>query len=164
MITGAILSMCGTYRYSLTRSWAQEGGVGKVLWIMLNPSTADASLDDPTIRRCIGFSKAWAYAELEVCNLFALRSTDPSAIYEAADPVGEPNDAAIREAACKADAVVAAWGTFGGHLGRDKAVMKIFTEVQKPPRCLGITMQGFPKHPLYVAGATPLVNYYGGRP
>ena len=79
---------------------------------MLNPSTADAERDDPTIRRCIGFSRAWGFGGAEMVNLFALRSTDPGRLREAADPVGPGNVAHIADAARGATQVIAAWGAF----------------------------------------------------
>lgn len=84
--SSAVISECGSYRYRLERVWEAEKD--RVAFIMLNPSTADASKDDPTIRRCIGFAKAWGFGGLIVGNLFALRSTDPKALYGHKDPVG----------------------------------------------------------------------------
>ena len=89
---------------------------------MLNPSTADASRDDPTIRRCIGFARAWGYGGVEVVNVFALRATEPSLLRRVRDPVGPGNDAALAAATARVDAIVIAWGVHGTLLQRDRTV------------------------------------------
>ena len=107
LLRRAVLSECGSYRYALTREWAD----GKcVAWLMLNPSTADADIDDPTIRRCIGFARQWGYGRLVVVNLFALRATDPRVLVRNADPVGSKNDFYIAKAMKEAQEVICAWG------------------------------------------------------
>ena len=104
------------YRYRLSRTWDPTGPV--VAFVMLNPSTADAEVLDPTVRRCVGFARGWGFGSLEVVNLFAFRATDPRDLLRAAAPVGAANDRAILDAASAADRVVVAWGTRGTHLGR----------------------------------------------
>ena len=147
----AVLSPTGLYRYSLTRSWSQVE-LTRVLWVMLNPSTADAELDDPTIRRCIGFSKTWGFDSLEVVNLFAMRATNPAELRMCPDPVGSLNDLHIAAAVACADLVVAAWGAHPLATERAKAVLPLLGE----PVCLGRTKSGAPRHPLYVrADAEP---------
>jgi hypothetical protein len=111
-----ILSPCRTYRYSLWREWI--GGDGYVLFIGLNPSTADETNDDQTIRRCIGFAKAWGFAGVCMANLFAFRATDPKVMMQAADPVGRDNDAWLRTLSDAASLVVGAWGVGGSYLVR----------------------------------------------
>lgn len=104
---GALISECGLYRYRLWRRW----GIGPhATWIMLNPSTADADLDDPTIRRCIGFARAWGFSAIEVVNLFALRATNPRELGRSADPIGPDNDRHLSEAGRAAELRIAAWG------------------------------------------------------
>lgn len=156
MSASAILSPDGAYRYRLTRSATVEGVAtctrGTVCWVMLNPSTADAEVDDPTIRKCTAFTRSWGYASLVVVNLFALRSTDPSALRSYAQAIGHGNDAYIIGAAMEADLTVCAWGTKGGHLGRDAHVLRMLATV--PLHALDITKDGHPKHPLYVRGDT----------
>jgi hypothetical protein len=100
--------IAGPYRYRLWRHWGS--GTRVLLWIMLNPSTADAERDDATIRRCISFSRRDGYDGLRVCNLFAWRSTDPKALTKASDPIGYGNDETIRADAAQSADVIAAWG------------------------------------------------------
>jgi hypothetical protein len=149
MVRAASFSRDRRYRYSLTRHWA-EGPT--VAWVMLNPSTADARQDDPTIRRCIAFSRAWGFGALEVVNLFGLRSPHPRDLVASDEPVGPGSDRALRAALREAEVVVAAWGNLSGALrGRDELVQ---TWLPADTACLGVTRQGAPRHPLYVAGAT----------
>jgi hypothetical protein len=122
---------------------------------MLNPSTADETHDDPTIKRCIDFSRRWGYGSLEVVNLFALRATCPQYLRSSSDPIGPKNDDHIRAAAKRADAVVAAWGVHGGFLSRDRAVTDLLHSRRLV--ALGFTLAGQPRHPLYVpASARPI--------
>lgn len=155
----AVFSECGTYRYQLTRTF--DGGTiaFPLVVVMLNPSTADATVDDPTIRRVSGFARAWGHRGMLVLNLFALRSTDPSALRTDADPVGPENDETLRlalEAARNVDApVLAAWGAHGNLRGRAFRVRHMVEGVRWI--CLGFTKARDPRHPLYVpASATPV--------
>ena len=148
---GAALSRCGTYRYALWREW--DGGAPTVLFIGLNPSTADRRRDDPTIRRCIRFARDWGFGRLTVANLFALRATDPRVVMRAAAPVGPRNDRWLHRLSREASLVVVAWGVHGSHRGRDAEVLRMLP----PPTCLGVTRGGAPLHPLYVrADARPV--------
>jgi hypothetical protein len=155
----AVLSPGGSYRYLLSREW--DEALPRCLFIMLNPSTADATQDDPTIRRCIGFAKAWGYGTLDVCNLFAWRATDPKALLKVADPVGPENDAHIRRAAAGAGLVVCAWGNHGMLMLRGKAVNDLLRREGIASSCLGVTGTGQPKHPLYLRGDSIAVQYGG---
>ncbi len=139
----ATISDCRCYRYALGRRWADGPAV---LFVMLNPSTADASRDDPTIRRCIGFARAWGFGSLLVGNLFAYRATAPDEMRAAADPIGPDNDEWLSRLIGRSGLVVAAWGAHGGHLGRDRAVRALRREWVH----LGLTKGGHPRHPLYV--------------
>ncbi len=141
----AILSPCGRYRYSLTRTFFT--GRGRVLFVMLNPSTADAEIDDPTIRRCIGFARRWGFQELAVANLFAWRATDPRELRQAVDPVGPENDRHLMRLSGCADAVIAAWGARGNYHNRAAEVLGL---LEGAIEHLGLTKQGHPKHPLYL--------------
>ena len=165
MFRQASLSADDAYRYTLTRWDLTDEGVatchrrGYVAWLMLNPSTADAEEDDPTVRRCIAFTRAWGYDHLVVVNLFALRSTDPAALKAHPYPVGEANDGIIEYVCGEADRIVCAWGTKGGLLGRDRLVLARLRGRNIPTEALAITQGGMPKHPLYVRGDTLPVPY-----
>lgn len=134
----------GDYRYWLTRTW--DAAAEPMTWIMLNPSTADAETDDPTIRRCIGFAKAWGFGSFRVVNLFALRSTDPAALRSHPDPIGPKNDEYLRDATADVSLTVAAWGNHGAFLGRGYAVAASIPRLH----VLNMTKEGQPAHPLYL--------------
>lgn len=162
----AKLSEDGAYRYVLGRWWnpipADRTPVAD-LWVMLNPSTADADIDDPTIRRCMGFSRAWGADGIRVVNLFALRATDPKALLAHPDPVGPENDwnleGAARAAQDSGGRIIAAWGAHGMAERRAQQVRRLLGvgNIQ----CLGVTGSGAPKHPLYVKGNTELMQWWG---
>lgn len=153
----AVLSDCGKYRYLLRRV-VDPMARDTALFVMLNPSTADATTNDATIRRCMRFTKDWNYHILEVVNLFAFRSTDPKKLKTAEDPVGPDNDKWITRRAEKASVIVAAWGTHGVLLERDQAVKKLLSNLENPLQCLGVTQDGHPKHPLRLkASLTPIL-------
>lgn len=149
---GAVISECGRYRYSLWRRW---GTSGIVMFVGLNPSTADAKQDDPTIRRCMEFARSWGYGALVMCNLFAWRSTDPESMKAAADPVGPDNDATLLVEAATASVAVAAWGVHGAHQGRNNAVREMLPRLH----CLTLTKDGHPGHPLYLPAALVPVEW-----
>lgn len=152
----AVVSGDGVYRYRLGRNW---GDGPTDVWIMLNPSTADATRDDPTIRRCIGFSKRWGAGGLVVVNLYALRSTDPAALLTHPDPVGPDNDETLVMAGAHAELTggraIAAWGTHPATAHRAVAAYAL----AGPLWCLGTTRSGAPRHPLYVPAVTQPVPW-----
>ncbi len=155
MIRTAELSDDGVYRYALERRWQAELGLQSelaVLFVMLNPSTADESADDPTVRRCVSFASSWGYTGVQVGNLFAFRATDPGRLKVATDPIGPENDAWIVRQAQSAALIVAAWGTHGDYLDRGSAVLALLRATGRPVYCLGVTRSGQPRHPLYVVG------------
>lgn len=140
----AVFSPCRTYRYALSRVWAADKPYA--LFIGLNPSTADETLDDPTIRRCISFASDWGYGGLVMANLFAYRATDPSEMKAATDPVGVANDEWLMELAKYAGVVVAAWGNHGAHQQRSAQVRTLLPAMQY----LKMNKSGEPSHPLYL--------------
>jgi hypothetical protein len=166
----ATFSPCRTYRYALTRRWSERP---LAVFVMLNPSTADAFTLDPTVRRCISFAVEWAAGGVLVLNLFALRSTDPKALYSHADPVGPDNDVVITEhlpTGEPAGPVIAAWGA--GPDGprparrmlrsRAERVAALLRARGARPLCLGLTQAGHPRHPLYIPNGTAAVDLPGG--
>lgn len=173
----ATLSGCQTFRYRLTRDlergfWGKHGALAKdesgVLFIMLNPSTADASLDDPTIRRCLGYTKSWGCSSLTVVNLFAFRATDPKSLLarlEAGEDAQGPDaDKYLREAIDdhqgRGDYIVVAWGSLGSHKlikPRRDAVLRMLPVADT--HCLETCASGDPKHPLYCRADLGPVHY-----
>lgn len=144
----ATFSPCGRYRYTLTRGCGH--GTDSVNWIMLNPSTADAEKDDPTIRRVMGFTKNWGYADCVVTNLFAWRATDPKELRRTPDPIGPDNNRVILETAVRSTIVVCAWGSHGIYRNRAAAVLALLSGAGLRPFYLRITATGQPAHPLYL--------------
>ena len=147
--SGADISECWIYRYALWRRVSM--GERAVLFVGLNPSTADGHDDDPTIRKCASYARRWGYDWLYMGNLYALRATNPNQLAREADPVGPRNQDALKWLVQKADLIVAAWGARPLHdypetLGR---------WVLSSARCrvLGWTKKGRPLHPLYLPGA-----------
>lgn len=146
-----ILSQDRRYRYVLWREWSAPGSP-YALFVGLNPSTADETQDDPTIRRCRGFARAWGLDALCMVNLFAWRATDPKGMLAAKDPIGPENDRWLAVLSREAEITIAAWGAHGDHLHRARCVLPILTA----PHCLGLTLGGQPRHPLYLpADARP---------
>ncbi|MBI4081716.1 MAG: DUF1643 domain-containing protein [Candidatus Lambdaproteobacteria bacterium] len=147
----------GRYRYRLIRAWSRRGG--RVAFILLNPNTADAERDDATIRRCLGFARGWGHGSLEVVNLFAWCAPRPALLRLAPEPVGPGNDAALRQAAARADRVVAAWGVHGAWRGRDAEVLALLAAEGVTVECFGFTKCGAPRHPLYLPRGTGVEGY-----
>jgi hypothetical protein len=177
--SGAHLSADGVYRYSRWREWrgthdpkhwrwlGANDGAGEplgepksVLFVMLNPSTADAGNDDPTIRRCVSFCKSWKYEMLTVVNLFAYRATKPSELFafqaKGGDPVGWENSTIIADAALRAGLVICAWGANAAGLQFHTDTVRGWLHGRKH-YALGFTKDGHPRHPLYAPLASPLV-------
>lgn len=159
VIRRAEFSDDGRYRYELSRVW--EPAAWTALFIMLNPSTADGEVDDPTIRRCMGFARSHGYGGIRVLNLFAFRSTNPRVLAHADDPVGPANDENLRLAfAARHEArmpVIAAWGALTTFTSsRAWKVGRMLARSSVAVQCLGTTKAGDPRHPLYVRGDQPL--------
>lgn len=148
---GALLSGCGRYRYCLWRQWGSDRG-NYCNFIMLNPSTADAEVDDPTVTRCIRRAKKMGYSGLYVTNLFGLRGTDPACLRGCVDPVGPENDGWIGTTARQSKTVICAWGNGGLWMGRSAAVKKLLCGIQL--HALKISSMGEPGHPLYISYGT----------
>lgn len=148
----AVFDPARTYRYRLRRAWAAPPAP-VLIFLLLNPSTADATQDDPTLRRCVGFARRWGFGALEVVNLFAYRSPDPNALHRVPDPIGADNDRHILDALRAADLAVAAWGAGGSYLGRGE-VVAARAERLTPLWHLGLTAGGQPRHPLYLPATT----------
>lgn len=153
----ALLSDCGTYRYWLTRTW--DATQPLLCWILLNPSTADALVDDPTIRRCLGYAQQWGYGSIRVVNLFAFRATHPHTLHTAADPIGPANDATLQDAAGMAGLIIAGWGVHGQWGQRDSQVLRLLAAHDL--YCLGKTGDGSPRHPLYLRSDMLPRRYHG---
>lgn len=147
MKTDANLSNCRKYRYALWRIWDESKPYA--MFIGLNPSTADETEDDPTISRCINYSKDWGYGGLCMANLFAFRATAPSDMMASNEPIGSDNDEWIKKLAEEAGVIVAAWGNDGSYLDRSKEVRKMIPDLM----CLKINKSGEPAHPLYQPSA-----------
>jgi hypothetical protein len=148
----AMMSPDGRYRYALERRWGETDR--RCVWIMLNPSTADADVDDPTIRRCMGFSREWGYDGMAVVNLFAYRATDPKELRRVPDPQGPENYRTISEYCDRgAPLIVAAWGNGGADT---EASQWVCGRYGRDAYCLGTTSRGEPRHPLYVRSDTIL--------
>jgi len=150
--SGAVISPCGEYRYRLWRRWNDLQPV--MVWVMLNPSTADASQDDPTIRRCIGFAKREGFGSIDVLNVFALRATNPDALLSHRDPFGPDNEEWLlgcRQRHAMSQLVLGFGAIHSPRLlSHYKRAWCAF--VQAKPNCFGITKAGWPRHPLYLPG------------
>jgi hypothetical protein len=162
--SSARISADGIYRYSLSRRW----GPGEpLLFVMLNPSTADHTEDDPTIRRCTAFARREGAEGIHVVNLFAFRATKPKALRTTSDPVGPENAAAFRELCewphppgSELPQIVLAWGNLDKRLaGQRETALGWLRGHEDRFRCLGTTKSGDPRHPLFVRGNQPLLRW-----
>ncbi len=147
--SAATYSDCERYRYQLTRIWDDAGR--RVLFIMLNPSTATEQQNDPTVERCERRARALGFGSFRVTNIFAWRDTDPRNMRAASDPVGPENDVVLLDGCTWADQVICAWGNHGTHLGRGAKVERLLRKTNLPLYHFSQTKAGHPKHPLYIA-------------
>jgi hypothetical protein len=162
LIREAVIDATGTYRYRLSRIWGTDPGPGRLVnFIMLNPSTADATEDDPTIRRCVGFARSWGFGGIVVTNLFAFRATEPKDMISAFDPYGPENDGYVFATAARSPLVVCAWGAHGTLHHRGAEVVRGLRARDITPHHLGLTKGGQPRHPLYLPGAARPVAWEG---
>jgi hypothetical protein len=143
----ALYSADSQFRYALTRIWSPGP---RVLFVLLNPSTATEVQNDPTVERCERRARALGFGSFAVANIFAYRATDPKVMRAAADPVGPWNDATILDLVAKSDQIICAWGSHGAHLSRGPAVEALLRPTGRPLLHLGLTQSGHPKHPLYI--------------
>lgn len=157
MISSAIFDASRTYRYRLSRVW--NDSLSADGFIMLNPSTADEFQDDATIRKCVGFAQRWGYGGVEVGNLYAMCSSDPSALIRASAPVGSENDQHLCELASSVSRVVVAWGNGPDPLSRAAIVPSVLHTSGVPVFCLGFTSMGRPKHPGRIAYSVALSEF-----
>lgn len=127
-----------------------------VTFIGLNPSTADETEDDPTIRRCIGYAKRWGFQGMIMLNIFAFRATDPKEMMTASEPIGKRNNEVIRITSEDSHKVVACWGIHGAYLNRDLKVQVLLRPILDRVFCFGKTLCGQPKHPLHLKRNTEL--------
>ncbi|MCH2174801.1 MAG: DUF1643 domain-containing protein [Lentisphaeria bacterium] len=144
MKADAVLSDCRTYRYSLWRIWDDKKKLA--LFIGLNPSTADETSDDPTLKRCMDFAKSWGYGGVCMANLFAYRATQPSDMMAAQDPVGAENDKWLLKLVDECGVAIAAWGNDGKHMQRSSILKAMLPELHY----LKLNKSGEPAHPLYL--------------
>lgn len=135
------------YRYELRREWGPRRG-RTIIWVMLNPSTADAEQEDATLRRIIDFSERWGNAGLRVVNLYALRATNPRELAKHPTPEGRHNRQVLAKALDTAGTIVAAWGNHGKGTTPSRWLMARAMDRERPLRCLGLTQRGAPIHPL----------------
>ncbi len=155
MISRAFISEDKKYRYSLTRIWDKNLDI--VLFIGLNPSTADEKVNDPTIRRLIGYARRWGYGGMFVCNLFAFRTPYPNELFKAKHPIGPENDGHIVELMKRSRKTVLVYGNHGNKLNRHSELLKIIHE----PFCIKISKSKMPMHPLYLKYTDRPIKYFG---
>ena len=154
--SGAVFAEGRSHRLYLWRRWNKEKPW--VMFIGLNPSTADERLNDPTLRRCIGFAERWGYGGLFMCNVFTLVSTDPKKL-NAEAPIAMGANLAMRVIRDRCQDAVAAWGTLITHVRAGEDQVERIKRELSPLYCLGKTKGGHPKHPLYLAADTPLIDW-----
>ena len=149
VVSVARFSDCRRYRFTLSRTW--DAGRPSALFVMMNPSTADEHVNDPTVARCMGFARAWGYGRLLVGNVCAYRATDKTALLGLADPVGPGNIDAIVGMARAADVTVVAHGQLPkGLQGHAEAVCAALRDAGIALTALRLSKDGVPVHPLYL--------------
>lgn len=158
-LSTALYSPCEAYRYALTREWSTGP---RLLYVMLNPSKATEAQNDPTVERCERRARALGFGAFRVCNLFGWRETSPALLKRAQTPVGPANDTALLEGAQwvgNTGVILCGWGVHGAYLGRGAQVTQMLRDTKAPLRHLGLTKEGHPRHPLYVAYAQHLLDW-----
>lgn len=155
--TDAVISDCGKYRYLLRRTW--DYAKPRALFVMLNPSTADASVDDATIRSCVRLSRGLGYGSFEVVNIFGFRATDPDELTKAPDPIGPDNERVVIAAIERCDIPICAWGAFPLAQRKSSFLLGHIKSRRPAAFCFGKTKVGAPRHPLYIKSGTPLETF-----
>ena len=150
---GAIFSNCRKYRYTLWRTW--DASKPKIMFLGLNPSTADEINNDPTVTRCINYSKSWGYGGMYMMNIFAFRTTYPIELKKAKKPIGIDNNKWIKEISLSVDKTIGAWGNDGAFLNRSADIKKIVKNLY----CLKVNSSGEPSHPLYLKANLKPIKY-----
>ena len=153
MIKTAKISNCGQYRYELRRTW--DRSKGKVLFIGLNPSTADEASEDNTSRVCINYARKWGFGGLIIANLYAFRATLPKDLWNAENPIGPKNDAHLKKLIAEADMCLCAWSQLNKNPQRTQIVLEMIAN----PMCLCILKDGSPGHPLYKSKNLTPIKY-----
>tara|TARA_Y100001970_G_scaffold277689_1_gene382283 strand:- start:468 stop:947 length:480 start_codon:yes stop_codon:yes gene_type:complete len=151
--SGAKFSNCRKYRYTLWRTW--DDSKPKVMFLGLNPSTADEVNNDPTVTRCINYAKVWGYGGMFMMNIFAFRTTYPVELKKAKNPIGKDNDKWIKEISLSVDKSIGAWGNDGKFLDRSKSIKNIVKNLH----CLKVNSSGEPAHPLYLKADLKPIKY-----
>ena len=153
MEKGAVISTDQKYRYSLHRIW--DTNLPMIAFVGLNPSTADDKIDDPTIKRCIEFTKSWNYGGFYMLNLFGYRATNPKELTKTKDPIGTENETHILEILSNVEKVICAWGNQGRLLNQNTKILSLIDN----PYCLKVNKSGEPSHPLYLSKDLKPVEY-----
>jgi hypothetical protein len=153
----AVISDCGRYRYLLRRVW--DFKKPRALVDMLNPSTADARMDDPTVKSVVRLTNALGFGSFEIANLYGWRETDPDALLACVDPVGPDNDQIVAAAISRCDVTICAWGAHKMAERRSRAMIELVRSLRPSAFCFGKTKAGAPKHPLYIKTGTALESY-----
>ncbi|WP_437187249.1 DUF1643 domain-containing protein [Planctomicrobium sp. SH668] len=158
----AVYSPCRQFRYSLVRRFGKPLAKksDRISFIGLNPSTATERVNDPTVRRCIGYARDWGYREFVMLNAFGYRSTDPAGLKAIEDPVGAPNLDTIVEWVNKSDVVVCCWGVHAVLNNHNQRLLALLSPLKTRATCFGKTQAGHPKHPLYLRKDAPLVDLW----
>ncbi len=155
--SGAVFSARRTFRYALWRNW--DNHRPKIVFVGLNPSTADENQDDPTIRRCISFARTWGYGGVLIGNLFAFRATRPADLKKTPMPIGRDNNKWLDTMIVVSGRVLACWGNHGSHLSQDRLFVDRYSDLY----CLAVNSTGAPVHPLYQPGSSIPSKYHPSK-
>lgn len=154
----AIFSKCYKFRYSITKKFSS--GTGRLLFILLNPSTATETVYDPTLIRCKKRASYSCFKQFRVCNLFAYRSTEPKELKKVSDPIGPFNNKILKKSIKWSDKIICSWGRFGTLNGRDLEVTHMIKKYKIPVFHLGLTKNNQPKHLLYINYSKILTKWF----